>query len=66
MKLFSVCPACDFDPKPFDGSRTFGDLDQYPKCNATMNIWTESGIRNEKVRLGWGPSLTSTEREEGK
>lgn len=56
MKLYSVCPACDFDPKPYDGNRKWGDFDQCPKCNAIMDVWTEADVRNERVRLGWGIS----------
>lgn len=60
MKLYSVCPICD-DPggsTPFDGARAFGDFDQCAKCNAIMDVWTESGIRNEKTRRGWGLSVS--------
>lgn len=52
MKLFSVCPTCEFDPKPYDGNRAWGDFDRCPECNEAMDVWTESGVRNESFRLG--------------
>jgi len=53
MKLFSVCPACTFEPKPYDGQRQWGDFDKCPKCSEIMDVWTESGIRNEETRRRW-------------
>lgn len=57
MKLYSVCPVCD-DPgwgTPYDGrSRKWGDFDKCPKCGEIMDIWTESGIKNEMTRRQWG------------
>jgi len=50
MKLFSVCPTCVFEPKPYDGERKWGDFDRCAKCGAIMNVWTESGVRNEQAR----------------
>jgi hypothetical protein len=58
MKLYSVCPVCN-DPDwqtPYDGSRLFGDLDRCAQCTAIMDVWTESGIRNEMLRRQWGIS----------
>lgn len=55
MKLFSICPICD-DPnwgKPYDGARRWGDFDKCPKCGQAMDVWTESGIRNEMTRRQW-------------
>ena len=49
MKLFSVCEQCD-EIKPYDGNRTFGDLDLCDGCKEPMNVWTESGVRNENWR----------------
>jgi hypothetical protein len=63
MNLFSVCPAscCDFDPKPYDGKRAWGDFDRCPKCNEIMDVWTESGVRNERIRQGRGLSLSQAQ-----
>jgi hypothetical protein len=60
MKLYSVCPTCDVPDwsAPYDGTRAFGDFDKCPKCNATMDAWTESGIRNEMTRRQWGVPLS--------
>lgn len=52
MKLFSVCHVCEFEPKPYDGAREFGDFDRCQKCSSIMDVWTESGVRNESNRLG--------------
>lgn len=49
MKLFSVCVPCD-EQKPYDGHRQWGDFDKCAKCGAVMDVWTESGIRNQEVR----------------
>lgn len=55
MNLFSVCPACEeFDPKPYDGNRVWGDFDKCPKCNSIMDVWTQSGVQNEQMRLDFG------------
>lgn len=54
MKLFSVCPTCDWSPKPYDGKRQWGDFDKCPKCGKVMDVWTESGVRNEENRRKWG------------
>lgn len=51
MKLFSVCPACEFKPQPYDGSRAWGDFDKCPSCGIVMDVWTESGVENECNRL---------------
>lgn len=50
MKLFSVCAACAWSPKPYDGKRQWGDFDKCSRCGEMMEVWTESGIRNEEVR----------------
>jgi len=50
MNLFSVCPACPFDPKPYDGNRVWGDFDRCPKCGEIMDVLTESGVRNDERR----------------
>lgn len=52
MKLFSVCQSCDWAPKPYDGDRQWGDFDKCPKCGKAMDVWTESGVRNEEYRMG--------------
>ena len=49
MKLFSVCVPCD-EQKPYDGHRKWGDSDKCAKCGAVMDVWTESGIRNQEGR----------------
>jgi len=54
MRLFSVCVPCD-KQKPYDGQRTWGDLDECPCCGELMDIWTESGIRNQEVRRALEP-----------
>lgn len=57
MKLFSVCPTCPkFEPKPYDGNRSWGDFDKCPTCGSVMEVWTESGVRNEQYRLGNRPN----------
>mgnify|MGYP001013424848 len=52
MKLFSVCQSCDWAPKPYDGDREWGDFDKCLKCGKAMDVWTESGVRNEEYRMG--------------
>lgn len=56
MKLYSVCQVCDDIGwgNPYDGSRPFGDFDKCPKCKEVMDVWTESGIKNEMTRRQWG------------
>lgn len=54
MNLFSVCPSCNFDPKPYDGQRQWGDFDRCPKCRAIMDVWTEHGVQNENMRRSLG------------
>lgn len=52
MKLFSVCPTCpEFKAQPYDGQRAWGDFDKCAECGTTMDVWTESGVRNEQARL---------------
>lgn len=46
-----VCPACDWSPKPYDGKRQWGDFDKCTKCGEVMDVWTESGVRNEEARI---------------
>ena len=52
FQLYSVCPACDVPDtsNPYDGQRQFGDFDKCPKCGEVMDVWTESGVRNEQNR----------------
>ena len=53
MKLFSVCPKCPgFRPRPYDGSRNWGDFDSCFECGTVSDVWTESGVKNEMARLG--------------
>lgn len=49
MKLFSVCVPCD-EQKPYDGDRAWGDFDKCQRCGETMDVWTESGVRNQLMR----------------
>lgn len=49
MILSSVCISCDV-LLPYDGSRAWGDFDKCPKCKGIMDVWTESGVRNENAR----------------
>jgi len=52
MKLFSVCINCvEWLPAPYDGNRKWGDFDTCPRCFKTMEVWTESGVRNEESRI---------------
>jgi hypothetical protein len=52
MKLFSVCVPCD-EQQAYDGKRQWGDFDKCPKCREIMEVWTESGIRNQEARRAW-------------
>jgi Zn-finger nucleic acid-binding protein len=52
MRLYSVCPECDWNPRPYDGDRAFGDLDKCPNCGQLMDVWTDRGVRNEEIRQG--------------
>lgn len=57
MELFSVCPSCeDWSPMPYDGQREWGDFDKCPRCGTVMDVWTESGVRNEEARLKKEPT----------
>lgn len=59
MNLYSVCLPCTGPTweNPYDGkTRQFGDFDKCPKCGDVMDIWTESGVRNEMTRRQWGMS----------
>ena len=49
MKLFSVCAPCDV-AIDYDGNRAWGDFDRCTKCHAVMDVWTDSGLRNENYR----------------
>lgn len=63
MKLFSVCRVCDWSPKPYDGKRHWGDFDKCVRCGEVMDVWTESGVRNEEARLpALGVSLDRAKR----
>lgn len=53
MKLFSVCPSCEFAPQQYDGQRKWGDFDKCPTCGRTMDVLTEAGVSNERARIGW-------------
>jgi len=54
MNLFSVCPKCsvfDWAAEPYDGKRPWGDFDRCTECGSVMDVWTESGVRNEESRI---------------
>lgn len=53
MNLFAVCRTCDWNPKPYDGKRQWGDFDKCTKCGNVMDVWTESGVRNEEARIAF-------------
>lgn len=69
MKLYSICLPCDGPTwaNPYDGTRHFGDFDKCQKCGEIMDVWTESGIRNEMTRRQWGiTGVVGTSPERGK
>lgn len=49
MILFSVCEPCN-EMTIYDGNRAFGDFDKCPACKGIMDVWTDSGVRNENSR----------------
>lgn len=62
MRLFSFCYDCEVlqDYRNPEAKRMFGDFDKCPKCSGTMELWTESGVRNENDRRFYSgrPQLT--------